>query len=278
MAANLWGAETFDEFFFVAGGRFQMGAKDGSSYADEEFVHPVEVSSFYMSPVEVTLAEFRRFVKETNYKTDAEKGGGSMVLRGKIFKPDTGANWKNPGFFQKDNEPVTCLSWYDAVEYCNYMSRKMGLTPCYTRKGNSVTFDIKANGYRLPTAAEWEYAARGGAKTKGTKYAGSNSAAGVAWYDRNSGKRTHPVGTKSPNELGLYDMTGNVAEWCYDWFDQYYYLQSPLKNPTGPKTGRCRAMRGGGWYTRARNSRPTQRFARLPGEASTFSGLRLVRN
>ena len=107
---------------------------------------------------------------------------------------------------------------------------------------------VTGKNYRLPTEAEWEFAARGGNKSKGYKYSGSNDLNAVAWYGANSGNQAHPVGTKAPNELGIYDMSGNVREWCNNWYDEEYYSYSPQNNPQGPDTGSERVLRNGGFH------------------------------
>lgn len=128
----------------------------------------------------------------------------------------------NPSYFEHCPDcPVDNVTWYEAVEYA------------------------KKVGKRLPTEAEWEYAARGGNQSRGYQYAGSDNLDAVGWYDGNSGEKTHPVGQKKPNELGLYDMSGNVWEWCADWYDENYYAKSPTINPQGPSSGSIRVLRGG---------------------------------
>ena len=203
---------TPDNMVFVQGGTFQMGSNSGKP------VHTVTVNDFYIGKYEVTQKEWKEVM-------------GS-----------------NPSNWKCDNLPVEQVSWYDAVEFCNKKSRKEGLTPCYSGSGKSITFNFNANGYRLPTEAEWEYAAGGGNKSRNYKYSGSNSIGDVAWYRSNSGNKTHQVGTKQPNELGIYDMSGNVYEWCNDWYDENYYSKSPKNNPQGPSSGKYSVLRGGSWY------------------------------
>jgi len=130
----------------------------------------------------------------------------------------------NPSYFKCDDCPVENVSWEDAVEY----ARRVG--------------------GRLPTEAEWEYAARGGTQSRGYRYSGSNNLDEIGWYNNNSGSKTHPVGQKQPNELGLYDMSGNVWEWCEDWYSSEYYQNSPQVEPKGPSSGTDRVLRGGSWH------------------------------
>lgn len=157
---------------------------------------------------------------------------------------------KNPSGFKDEQHPVENVSWYDAIKFCNARSKKEGLTPCYTISGTNVSWNRTANGYRLPTEAEWEYAARGGNKSRGYTYAGSNSLSDVGWYEDNGGGSTQAVGQKKPNELVLYDMSGNVYEWCWDWKGDY--PASAKNDYTGPSSGEERVVRGGYW----RNSAP----------------------
>ena len=187
------------------------------------------------------------------------------------------ANWKNPYFTQSDDHPVTCVSWYDAVAYCNWKSQTEGLTPCYSGSGSSTTCNFFANGYRLPTEAEWEYAARGGENSRGYTYSGSNSADEVAWYTNNSGNKTHQVGQKKVNEMGLYDMSGNVWEWCNDWYDPSYYGSSPGQNPRGPSSGSSRVVRGGSWFDKPYLLRCAYRYRLNPVNGYNLNGFRCVR-
>ena len=163
---------------------------------------------------------------------------------------------KNPSKFKGDNLPVENVSWDDCQEFISQLNRITGKT------------------FRLPTEAEWEYAARGGKKSRGYQYSGSNDISDVAWYDGNSGNKTHAVGSKQANELGIYDMSGNVWEWCQDWHGSY--SSSSQTNPTGVKSGSYRVIRGEGWFSGARICRSSYRDGRLPYASSRDQGLRLV--
>ena len=230
---------------WVEGGSFQMGSNNGDS--DEKPVHQVTVSSFWIGKYEVTQNKWQEVM-------------GSNP-----------SNWKG------DNLPVEQISWNDAVDYCNKRSIKEGLTPCYSGSGDNISCDWNANGYRLPTEAEWEYAARGGVKSKGYTYSGSNDLGSVAWYDGNSGNQTHSVGGKAANELGIFDMSGNVWEWCWDWYDSGYYAKSPGPDPRGAGSGSYRGLRGGSWGSNDDYCRVADRVYNSPGYGSSYYGLRLAR-
>jgi formylglycine-generating enzyme required for sulfatase activity len=141
-----------------------------------------------------------------------------------------------------------------------------------------VTFNEKANGYRLPSEAEWEYAARGGVKTKYFAFSGGNEVDEVGWSINNSGNRAHDVGLKKPNELGLYDLTGNAMEWCYDWYRDNYYEKREENNPLGPKSGVAKVCRGGNFMCRADLLRNTRRFNLEKNSSEGLAGIRLVKN
>ncbi len=230
-------------FVLVEGGTFKMGSTTGAN--DEKPVHSVTLSSFYMCDHEVTQAEYKAV----------------MGI--------------NPSSFTGDNKPVEQVSWFDAIEYCNALSKKEGLTPCYTKSGNSYTCDWTANGYRLPTEAEWEYAARGGNKSKGYTCSGGDTAASVAWNKNNSGNSTHDVKTKNGNELDLYDMSGNVSEWVWDWYGSY--SSSSQTNPRGSSSGSYRGRRGGSWNDASSSVTVTYRDGNSPKRVKNDRGFRVVR-
>ncbi|NLA41592.1 MAG: formylglycine-generating enzyme family protein [Smithella sp.] len=244
------------EMVFVKGGCYRMGDTFGDGYADEKPVHEVCVNDFYMGKHEVTVGQFRKFVQDTNYRTEAEKGDGCYIWTGTKWVKQRDKNWRNPGFSQRDNHPVVCVSWNDAKKFSEWQTRKSG------------------KDYRLPTEAEWEYAARSGGKSE--KYAGGNDVDAVAWYSKNSGSETHPVGQKRPNGLGLYDMSGNVREWCSDWYGEKYYSQSPRDNPDGPSSGSYRVLRGGSWVYIPRNVRAADRGWYIPEIRNNYFGFRMA--
>ena len=162
----------------------------------------------------------------------------------------------NPSNFKGDDLPVETVSWNDCQDFISKLNAMTGKR------------------FRLPTEAEWEYAARGGKKSRGYQYSGSNTLDDVAWYYGNSGNKTHVVGTKLPNELGIYDMTGNVREWCQDRYDSY--SSSPQTNPTGAASGSGRVCRGGRWYYSDWNCRSSYRHSFTPDCRYDILGLRLV--
>ena len=230
---------------FVKGGTFTMGSNNGDS--DEKPTHRVTVGDFYIGKYEVTQKQYREII-------------GS-----------------NPSRFKGDNNPVEEVTWYDAVEFCNKLSQSEGLTPCYTINGTNVTCNFSANGYRLPTEAEWEYAACSGGRDD-RKWSGTNSESSIknyAWYSSNSSSKTHPVGTKQPNDLEIYDMSGNVWEWCWDWYGSY--SSSNQTNPTGPASGSYRVIRGGSWDGGSSHCRTANRNVVYPTSSYSSVGFRILR-
>lgn len=237
-------AEESNDFILVEGGTFQMGSETGEER--EAPVHQVTVDSFYMAKYEVTQEEYRKLTGE------------------------------NPSKMKGENKPVGNVSWYDAVKYCNKLSLKEGLTPCYSGQGKAIKCDFKANGYRLPTEAEWEFAASGGVKSKNYKYAGSNNAKEVAVLINTLYPGPKDVGSKKPNELGLYDMSGNVRELCWDWYGPY--TKEPKTNPTGPDSGKFRVEKGGSWKHDKYFARITARYYHEPMFNYGSVGFRLCRS
>lgn len=268
-----------ENMVYVEGGSFQMGSDAGDG--DEQPVHTVRVNDFYMSKYEVTHAEYIEFLNSRGVSGNGSYNGNELIdmddgycaigYRGGEFY------FKGSSKADKSNCPLIEVTWYGAVEYCNWLSDQAGLTKVYTIYIGAVDCDWDANGYRLPTEAEWEYAARGGNKSRGYRYSGSNTIDEVAWHDGNSGDETHPVGQKRPNELGIHDMSGNVWEWCWDWYDSDYYSESPTNNPTGPSSGSYRVLRGGGWHSNAGYCRAATRSHINPTIGSTYSGFRFLR-
>jgi len=241
---GIFGQQTSD-LVRIEGGTFTMGspANESGRTSSEGPQHQVTVSSFLISKYEVTQAEYEEIMG------------------------------KNPSHYKGSNLPVEQVSWFDAIEYCNKLSEKEGLTPAYTRNGNSVNWDRNANGYRLPTEAEWEYACRAGTQTP---FYNGTSANDVSWHSGNSGYKTHPVGEKQPNSWGLYDMHGNVLEWCWDWLGDY--SAQAQENPLGASSGVNRVYRGGCWSFQHLQTRSAYRFGNHLNFRSFIAGFRLARN
>jgi len=248
---------------FVKGGTFTMGCTNEQSdcWDNEKITHQVTVNSFYMAACETTVANFKKFVDSSGYKTDAEKAGWSYVKKGSAWEMMDSVNWRcgvdGKKLPENDwNHPVVNISWNDAKAYCDWLSKKTGKT------------------YRLPTEAEWEFAARGGNKSEGTKFSGSNKPGDVSWYADNSEKNIHAVGQKTANELGLFDMSGNVWEWCNDWEGDY--SATAQINPKGPSTGVNKILRGGSFLSFYWSIRTTNRNSYNPANSCTANGFRVV--
>jgi|GEM_PF-3353505 len=265
-------AHASPEMVQVEGGTFTMGwlnkERDGDGNNDEKPAHEVRLDTFSISKYQLTFNEFDAFCEVTGRKKPEDRGWG------------------------RDRRPAINVDWYDAVEYCNWLSEIWGLEKAYEidkkreDSNNKSDYDNKkwlvsrkkdAGGYRLPTEAEWEYAARGGQESENYRYAGRKSLPEVGWYRNNGGSKTYPVGERKPNELGLYDMSGNVFELCWDWFSSDYYKSSPKDNPQGPESGTYRVLRGGAWDYRAQYCRVSHRYHWLP-TLGPFVGFRLVRS
>lgn len=248
--------ESFYETLLVEGGSFKMGSEDGSD--DEKPVHEVRLKSFHIGKYPVTFDLYDQFCESTGRDKPDDEGWG------------------------RGRRPVIYVNWYDALEFANWLSEQEGLEKVYrvvsSKDGKSVNANWERNGYRLPTEAEWEYAARGGNQSKRFTYAGSNDLDEVGWYDKNAAGKTHPVGEKKSNELGIHDMSGSVYEWCWDWYDSKYYNNSPKENPPGPDSGSSRVLRGGPWSYTPRRCRVAYRYHWTPAHRGDAVGFRLVRS
>ncbi len=242
----------------VGKGSFTMGDEFGDLWDGCRPAHKVTLTyDFYIGKYEVTFNEYDAFCNAIGGNKPKDEGWGRGI------------------------RPVINVSWWDAIAYCNWLSEREKLPKAYDEKGNfldkdgRVTTDpSKVVGYRLPTEAEWEYAARGGSKSKGYKYAGSDNVNDVAWYYQNSGSKTQEVGKKAPNELGIYDMSGNVWEWCSDWFGNY--SSSAQTNPYN-NSGSLRVFRGGSWVSIATYARVASRDSRSPTYTYNSLGFRIAR-
>ena len=224
----------------VQGGTFNMGSADYDAESDESPVHSVSITSFYMGETEVTQALWQA-VMGTNLDQQRNKKGLSEPLRG-----------------VGDNYPMYYVNWDECQEFIKKLNQLTG------------------KNFRLPTEAEWEYAARGGNIGTGRKYAGSDFLSDVAWFADNSFTSTHPIKSKGPNELGIYDMSGNVWEWCSDRYSSSYYYTSPYANPQGESSGTTRVLRGGSWYSPLASCRVTKRHKLVSYYRDTCYGFRLV--
>ncbi|MBN1250987.1 MAG: formylglycine-generating enzyme family protein [Bacteroidales bacterium] len=271
------------QMVLVEGGTFKMGRDtkkdivEGAEFKNELPRHDVTLNSFMIGKYEVTVKEYKEFVKATGKKMPSSPDSAWFAEHPdtKLYYPLSKSQW----WGWKDYYPMHNVTWYDAVEYCNWLSEKNGLEKCYKIAGENTTCDFSKNGYRLPTEAEWEFAARGGNKSKGYNYSGSNNLDDVAWYDETTGlKGPMKVGTKKPNELGIYDMSGNVWEWCNDYYSGSYYSISPKDNPKGAGQNIHRVIRGGSWHYRSQLARIADRDGPYPHFTNYNYGFRLAKN
>ncbi|HXK50318.1 MAG TPA: SUMF1/EgtB/PvdO family nonheme iron enzyme, partial [Clostridiales bacterium] len=227
----------------VEGGSYIMG---GSENRDELPSRKVILSDFYIGKYEITQAEWE-FVM------------GSPECK-----------------FKGDSLPVETVSWFDAVKFCNRLSEIERLEKCYEISGNDVTCNFTAKGYRLPTEAEWEYAARGGKHASGNRFSGCEDAAEVAVFAGCRAKSPRAGGCRKPNGLEIYDMSGNVWEWCWDWYGEY--TQETQRDPTGPRYGFLKTARGGSWVSCEKYC--TNEFRNLynPNDKLSLLGFRVARS
>ena len=241
------------EMVFVEGGTIAMGSKDEYPF-DETPEHNISIDNYYICKYEITIENYSIFCNSV----------GKPVPAG------------------KPNFPATNISWEETLMYSNWLSQVNGYEKCYEIKRTnndefSVTLNSEADGYRLPTEAEWEYAARGGMKSRFYTYSGSNEAYEVAWYLQ-SGHRLHEVGKKKPNELGIYDMSGNCLEWCWDFYDENYYKKKVIDNPLGAEIGTEHVARSGNYNGTGNTIKITTRFHYKPDYKDKTLGIRLVRS
>ncbi len=249
-AADMTEVEVRPNLVLVRKGSFQMGSPNGEcGGCTYENQHPVTLTTdCWMAESEVTQRQYRN-------------------LMGSI-----------PSYYKGDDLPVEQVSWFDAVAYCNELSVKEKLQPCYQINGTTVGWadEVKCTGYRLPTEAEWEYAANPASGPR-TIYAGSDTVDGVAWYSSNAGSTTHAVKTKTANGRGLYDLSGNAWEWVWDWYQANYEALPPM-DPIGPSTGATRVLRGGSWNLPATGARVAKRSSFTPAARAVDLGFRVVRS
>ena len=250
---DIFDSLSYDEMVKVEGGTFTMGAtaEQGSDYDSDELpTHQVTLSDYYIGKYEVTQQLWEYVM---SYSGTCADGSSMSAYASDVWLGSDPSSSYGVG----DYYPAYYVSYYDIVDI-------------FLPRLNKIT----GRTYRLPTEAEWEFAARGGKQSKGYKYSGSDNIGVVAWYTGNSGGKTHQVGTKEPNELGIYDMSGNVWEWCGDWYGSY--SSSAQTNPTGPSSGSSRVLRGGSWYSIAGDCRVPYRSTDDPSYRNRNSGFRVV--
>ncbi len=255
---NLSEGFAFMHMVSVEGGEFSMGNSEG--IPDQQPTHIVRLKDFEIGAYEVTVRQFGSFIKETGYITDAEKGAGKNLINDNgILRKKAGLNWRYQpnGKLAKDlSQPVVFVTWNDAVAFTNWMTKKY------------------PGEFRLPTEAEWEYTAQGGARRKITRYAGSQQLEEVSRYRTD---KPFYMTRKKPNELSIFDMSGSVSEWCLDWYDKNYYRQSPRKMPKGPPSGDFKVLRGGSWLSDELFAQVAYRSKTNPNHFNFSDGFRVVR-
>jgi len=263
----------------VPAGTFTMGDTSEGIYDEELPTHQVTLDAFYISKYEQTYTKFVEFLNSYDITSWGSYQGKQLIdLNGaySAFRYSNGTFYYDSNDAAPDIEcPVMEVNWYGAVVFSNWLSEEEGLTPCYDTSDWSC--DMTANGYRLPTEAEWEYAARGASNQPDFLYSGSNFPGDVAWQSQNNDVYgTKVVGTRDPNSLGIYDMSGNVFEWCNDFYGEY--SAEAQTNPTGPDSSMTRVVRGGSWNTHFSQCRVSYRGNETPVLTEGNVGFRLVRN
>ncbi|WP_133512478.1 SUMF1/EgtB/PvdO family nonheme iron enzyme [Candidatus Thiosymbion oneisti] len=251
------GMHTGPEMIWLPGGTFRMGSTQIVDNDREQLPHAVTLGPYAVGKYPVTAGEFRDFAEATGYRTRAEQEGGTWVRDKDGYEPKQDANWRNPYIDQDDKHPVVCLTWDDAKAYCNWLSKQTGQT------------------YGLLSEAQWEYACRAGSETTYCFGDDEGQLGDYASYVRNAGDRTRPVGERCANAWGLYDMHGNVWEWCGDWFADY--SADFEQDPHGPESGSTRVVRGGSWVSDASGCRSAYRHRNGPSYCNNDLGFRLSR-
>ncbi len=240
----------------LEGGTFLMDSpkSDDDALDDEKPQHEVTVSAFCISRYPITRQLYRDIVGPSPEAWDRDRDTDDQQL------------------------PANSINWFEAARFCNMLSAHVGLLPCYRIDGDNVEWDREADGYRLPTEAEWEYACRAGTTSKWFFGDEPTELGHYAWFSGNSENKVHPVGEKKPNAWDLYDMIGNVWEWCWDWYADYPNNSMPtLSDPTGPKDGSRRVLRGGSWNDNPRDLRSADRDWLYPVNRFDVIGFRCVR-
>jgi formylglycine-generating enzyme required for sulfatase activity len=272
-------------------GVFTMGNAD-SDRDEETYEHEVTLTRAYaISKYEITHAEFIEFLNGAGVDSEGELNEKVVYnLSGTysaISYEEETFSFESESVINDSDCPVVNVSWYGAASFCNWLSSEAGLEPAYDT--DKWTCDYDASGYQLPSEAEWEYASRGGAKSKGFSYSGSDSIDSVAWYGDNSydlgsddpDYGIHTVGEKASNELGIFDMSGNAYEWCNDFYDGSYYENSVSTNPRGGDYdsyyNAFRILRGGCWTTRDSYSESTHRLGRGATRTNQLYGFRIIK-
>jgi len=246
MFTNMLFSQIEPEMIFVKGGSFRMGSTSGDN--DEAPAHTVILSNYYIGKYEITIKQYRQFCDASGHKMPEDPSSDWYEEHDQVRK----WTWK-------DNSPIANISWNDARAYCDWIAKETG------------------KNYNLPTEAQWEFAARGGLNSKHYKYSGSDNLNEVGWYDETTYERgTMAVGRLKPNELGIYDMSGNVWEWCLDRYGKY--KSTMLKNPQGPEKGNYRVIRGGAWYYVDNMCKVTTRDGPYPYYSNFNYGFRVVIN